>query len=185
MGGWIICMFLFCCYYYRLRNRAATGVALSKEWPPSVGDPGCCTCRCIPCSAWRCTWVSWGKPDRSRRWRSAECRSKAMPRGLRLGADCTFQLIGKENIISRLVAQAKIEPRPIGLCSSNVDSVADFMSCCWFHSLQVYKRKFATNLKPWNQNANSLFNQIAACLHQYLTQVVDVNVGHGTSFRSW
>jgi hypothetical protein len=30
----LICIFLLGSYYYRLRNRAARGVALSTEWPP-------------------------------------------------------------------------------------------------------------------------------------------------------
>jgi hypothetical protein len=58
----LICIFLLGSYYYRLRNRAARGVALSTEWPPRVGDSGCCTCRCIPLVHWG-YWGYFGRDD--------------------------------------------------------------------------------------------------------------------------
>jgi hypothetical protein len=131
--------------------------------------------------------IYWGKPDRSRRWRSAKWRTKVMTRGLRLGADCTFKInlkISDSYFLKWKFSLGRLWFMTLRLCSSNMDSVADFMSCCWFDGLIDYTFTRESLWPIWKKNANSLYDQIAAYLQQYLTQVVDINAGHGTYIRS-
>lgn len=92
------------------------------------------------------------------------------------------QLIGKYISVGYSLLKRKLSLGRLGFESSNVDSVADFMSCCWVSQFTSLQEKVCDQFET--KNAHSLFDQIAAGFHQYSTQVVDVNVGHGTSFRS-